>query len=92
MYLLFLKHPQGIKLNELGNYKKELVSIYFSVSNQLDYDKMIKSVDDVINLETKAIYTHLSRIKSAYYKIMFLKFGMQNFNLSTAIVLSPVIT
>lgn len=70
VYLLFLKHPQGIKLNELGNYKKELVSIYFSVSNQLDYDKMIKSVDDVINLETKAIYTHLSRIKSAFYKIM----------------------
>lgn len=70
IYLLFLKHPQGIELKELGNYKKELVSIYSSVSNQLDYDKMVKSVDDVINLETKAIYTHLSRIKSAFYKIM----------------------
>ena len=70
VYFLFLKHPEGINLRELGNYQKELLSIYTSVSNQLDYDKMVKSVEDVVNLETKAIYTHLSRIKSAYYKIM----------------------
>ncbi|MFY8161210.1 MAG: hypothetical protein ACOVNU_07755, partial [Candidatus Kapaibacteriota bacterium] len=64
------KHPEGINLKELKTYRKELLTIYTSVSNQLDYDKMAKSIDDVINLETKAIYTHLSRIKSAYYKIM----------------------
>ena len=70
IYFLFLKHPEGINLKELCNYKKELLSIYTSVSNQLDYDKMVKTIDDVINLETKAIYTHISRIKSAFYKIM----------------------
>ena len=70
VYFLFLKHPEGINLKELENYKKELLTIYISVSNQLDHDKMVKSVDDVVNLETKAIYTHLSRIKSAFYKIM----------------------
>jgi hypothetical protein len=70
IYFLFLKHPEGINLRELSNYKKELLTIYTSVSNQLDYDKMAKSIDDVINIETKAIYTHLSRIKSSFYKIM----------------------
>lgn len=75
IYFLFLKHPEGINLKELGNYKKELLTIYNSVSNQLDYDKMAKSIDDVINLETKAIYTHLSRIKSAFYKIMDASFA-----------------
>ena len=70
VYFLFLKHPEGINLKELGNLKKELLTIYISISNQLDHDKMIKSVEDVVNLETKAIYTHLSRIKSAFYKIM----------------------
>lgn len=70
VYFLFLKHPEGISLRELGNYRKELHTIYTSISNQLDHDKMTKSIDDVINLETKAIYTHLSRIKSAFYKIM----------------------
>ena len=75
IYFLFLKHPEGINLKELGNYKKELLILYKSVSNQLDYDKMAKSIDDVINLETKAIYTHLSRIKSAFYKIMDASFA-----------------
>lgn len=75
VYFLFLKHPEGINLKELGNYKKELLNIYTSVSNQLDYDKMTKSIDDVINIETKAIYTHLSRIKSAFYKIMDASFA-----------------
>lgn len=75
IYFLFLKHSEGINLKELGNYKKELLSLYKSVSNQLDYDKMAKSIDDVINLETKAIYTHLSRIKSAFYKIMDASFA-----------------
>lgn len=75
IYFLFLKHPEGINLKELSNYKKELLTIYTSVSNQLDYDKMAKSIDDVINIETKAIYTHLSRIKSAFYKIMDASFA-----------------
>lgn len=70
VYFLFLKHPEGINLKNLEIYKKELLTIYTSVSNQLDHDKMIKSIEDVVNLETKAIYTHLSRIKSAFYKIM----------------------
>jgi hypothetical protein len=70
VYFLFLKHPEGIPLKELGNYRKELLTIYTTVSNQLDHDKMSKSIDDVVNVETKAIYTHLSRIKSAFYKIM----------------------
>jgi hypothetical protein len=75
IYFLFLKHPEGINLKELVNFKKELLTIYTSVSNQLDFDKMTKSIDDVINLETKAIYTHLSRIKSAFYKIMDASFA-----------------
>jgi hypothetical protein len=75
VYFLFLKHPEGINLNDLGVHKKELFTIYTSVSNQLDYDKMAKSIDDVINLETKSIYTHLSRIKSAFYKIMDASFA-----------------
>ena len=65
IYFLFLKHPEGINLKELGKHKKELLTIYTSVSNQLDYDKMSRSIDDVIDVETKAIYTHLSRTKSA---------------------------
>lgn len=70
IYFLFLKHPEGINLKDLENHKRELLNIYTSISNQLDYDKMKKSVYDVCCIETKAIYSHISRIKSAYYKLM----------------------
>ncbi|ESU24367.1 hypothetical protein FEDK69T_08140 [Flavobacterium enshiense DK69] len=70
IYLLFLKHPEGINLKELSKHQKELLTIYTQVSNHEDYSKTLKSIENIVNLETKAIYTHISRIKSEFYKIM----------------------
>lgn len=70
VYILFYNNPYGINIKELYNYKKELESIYSKISNQLDYDKMMHSIEDLISPESKAIYTHISRIKSAFYKQM----------------------
>ena len=70
VYILFYNNPYGINIKELCNYKKELESIYSKISNQLDYDKMMHSIEDLISPESKAIYTHISRIKSAFYKQM----------------------
>jgi hypothetical protein len=69
IYLLFLNHPEGILLSALENYKNELLAFYKSVSNKDDLDKMIASIDDVINTKTNAIYVHLSRIKSTITKL-----------------------
>ena len=41
-----------------------------ATATALYLDKMKQSVSDVISLESKAIYTHISRIKSTFYKIM----------------------
>ena len=68
VYLLFLNHPEGIHLKELVNYKEELIGYYKRISNRLDYDKMLVSINDVINTETNTIYVHLSRIKSVFTK------------------------
>ena len=70
IYILFYKYPHGINIKELYNYRKELEGLYSRISNQLDYDKMMQSIDDLVNPENKAIYTHISRIKSAFYKQM----------------------
>lgn len=32
--------------------------------------KLAQSIDDVVDINTKAIYTHFSRIKSAFQKVM----------------------
>lgn len=70
IYVLFYKYPHGINIKELYKYRKELEGLYSRISNQLDYDKMMQSIEDLVNPENKAIYTHISRIKSAFYKQM----------------------
>lgn len=70
IYLLFLNHPEGILLTELHSHRKELFEYYKLVSNRLDYDKMNESIDDIIDISTNAIYVHLSRIKSAFTKVL----------------------
>jgi hypothetical protein len=75
VYVLFYKNPHGINIKELYKYKQELQNLYSSISNQLDYDKMMQSIEDLINPESKAIYTHISRIKSAFYKQMDMEYA-----------------
>lgn len=70
VYILFCKNPHGINIKELYNYRRELENLYSNISNQLDYDKMMQSIEDLVNPESKSIYTHISRIKAAFYKQM----------------------
>lgn len=71
VYILFYNNPQGINIKELYKYKKELLDLYSNISYQIDYDKIQQSIEDLVNPESKAIYTHISRIKSAFYKQMY---------------------
>ncbi|SNB23935.1 conserved hypothetical protein [Flavobacterium psychrophilum] len=75
VYMLFYNNPQGINIKKLYQYKQQIISLYAGISNQLDYDKMLQSIDDLIKPDSKAIYTHISRIKSAFYKQMDYKFA-----------------
>ncbi|WP_028892246.1 hypothetical protein [Tenacibaculum sp. 47A_GOM-205m] len=68
IYLLFLNHKEGIYLNDLINYKTELIDYYKQLSTRDDYDKMLLSIDKIIDLNSNEIYVHLSRIKSFFYK------------------------
>jgi len=70
VYILFHNHPNGINIKELYHYKEELKDLYLNISNQLDFDKMTKSIEDIINPNSKSIYTHISRIKSAFYSVL----------------------
>ena len=66
VYLLFLNHDEGIHLKELANHKDELIEYYKRISYRIDYNKMLASVNDIVNTNTNAIYVHLSRIKSIF--------------------------
>lgn len=70
IYFLFLVMEHKIHLSELWRYKKLLTNIYFTVSNQENLDKMRQSIDFLIR-DKNAIYVHLSRIKSAFHKLVY---------------------
>ena len=70
IYFLFLNHIEGIGLNNLSLHKQELFGYYKAISNRADYIKMKESIDDLTNIKSNAIYVHLSRIKSAFVKVI----------------------
>lgn len=69
IYVLFYRHPYGIHLSELSRYKQELKRIYLDISLQNNYEKLTQTIDSIVAPDSKAIYPHLSRIKSALYEL-----------------------
>lgn len=69
IYFLFLVSEKGILLTELWTYKKQLTTIYLSISNQENLDKMLQSIDLLIS-DKNSIYVHLSRIKATFHKLV----------------------
>lgn len=65
IYILFLRHPEGILLNDIYKYENELLEIYKTISYQVSLDKMKNSVKELISND-KAIFVHFSRVKSAF--------------------------
>ena len=69
-YALFYRHPLGIPLSELSKYREELRQLYLAISNQNDYNKMVKSIDDLLNSPAN-IATHISRIKACFCEQLY---------------------
>ena len=66
-YILFLRHPEGIRLKEIADYRDELVFIYKSVSNRTDLGKMRKSVEAAIDIENRSLlFQYISRANKAF--------------------------
>ena len=70
VFLFFLKNDKGFMLSELMYYKKELLSIYEKVSNRGDKEKMIKSIEALIDPTSNSICEKLSAIKKAFLDIL----------------------
>lgn len=66
IYLLFLKHPEGLTFKQLPDYREELTKIYaqlrpFDLNNQA-----LKSIEDVTNPLLNSINEKCSRIRAAF--------------------------
>lgn len=70
VYLLFLRHEEGIEFKRLSEYRNELLSIYDRISPDGDNAKMRETVDRLTNPLDNAINEKCSRIKSAFTALM----------------------
>ncbi len=70
IYLLFLKHPEGIIFKDLPDYRKELTDLYDKVRPWGVTDRTLQSIEDVTNPLLNSINEKCARIKKAFLGVM----------------------
>jgi len=66
VYLLFLKHPEGIAFKYLPDYRKELTDLYQIIKPFGLTERAIRSIEDVTNPLLNSINEKCSRIRAAF--------------------------
>ena len=66
VYLLFLRHPEGIAFKHLPDYREELTRIYNQLKPSGLTERAIQSIEDVTNPMLNSINEKCARIRAAY--------------------------
>jgi hypothetical protein len=70
IYLLFLRHPEGIVFKTLPDYRKELTHLYDKVKPWGLTERTLQSIEDVTNPTLNSINEKCARIKKAFLSVM----------------------
>jgi len=70
VYLLFLKHPEGIIFKDLPDCRKELALIYNKVRPWGVTDRALKSIEDVTNPMLNSINEKCARIRRTFVTML----------------------
>ena len=70
VYLLFLRHPEGIIFKDLPDYRQELTEIYSDVRPWGLKDRTLQSIEDVTNPMLNSINEKCARIKNTFLGVM----------------------
>ena len=68
VYLLFLKHPEGIAFKQLPDYRDELTRIYNQLKPSGLTDRALQSIEDVTNPLLNSINEKCARIRAAFVR------------------------
>jgi hypothetical protein len=68
LFFLYLRHPAGIGLSFLCDYKNELYEIYTSLSSIGDLYEMRNRIDEMVNITSNSAVEKISKIKAAFVK------------------------
>lgn len=66
IYLLFLKHPEGILFKSLPDYRDELTDIYLMLKPNGLTEKVRKSIEDVTDPTLNSINEKCARVRGAF--------------------------
>ena len=66
IFLLFLKHPEGIIFKHLPDYRQELIDIYKNLRPLGMSDRALQSIEDVTNPFLNSINEKCARIRAAF--------------------------
>ena len=70
VYLLFLRHPVGIRFKELPDYREELADIYHSMKQKTQVKKKVeRSIIDVTDPLNHSIIEKCARIRNVFQQI-----------------------
>lgn len=50
LYILFLNHPEGIRIKEIADYKKEFTHIYLHITTWSDVERLREIVDKLLDV------------------------------------------
>ena len=65
VFLLFLRHPEGIRFTDLRDYRDEMMDLYMGISGRHDRDEMEHSIDRLIDPKDNSIHEKASNLASA---------------------------
>lgn len=66
VYLLFLRHPEGIMFKHLPGYRTEFESIYMAITKRGDGIAIQQSIDRVLDPTNNSINEKCARIRAAF--------------------------
>jgi hypothetical protein len=66
LYILFLRHPEGIYLSTLNEDRQELSDIYSRISSRGLLEDMRRRIDEMTNILRDQTSVKISRIKKAF--------------------------
>ena len=70
LYILYLRHEEGIALTELADFRDELLEIYATISSYNDVERLQKTVDNLVDFVGSTINPLLSRIKKSFTALL----------------------
>lgn len=66
LYILFLRHPEGLVFKHMSVCRRELLRIYSAITRRENPDAVVASIDRLLDSTNNSINEKCSRIKAAF--------------------------